>query len=663
MIETILDLPLYITTPVVLLGYSLACLGAGNLVLQLLTAGVDRIERISAGTVLATAFILGQGVLASLWMFLALAGRLSIQVVGILCFVFVVIGAYVGRNLFSGFKKQIVSIWHELRQDTWGWQLVAGLTVVLCLLWATSLGRPLVGDGPAFYFALGKLIAFSHRLTPLPGYETFTNIGLIGELHFAALMVLHSPEAAKLFSWPTISMAGIMLVSLGRATGMGRRGQWLTLSMLFSSSAVIWLSGDGKVDLFAAALGLAAFYWAVQIRFTRTKWVLFLTGLFSGFSIVAKLSYAPVIIVTIALLVLWGHATELKTKDQWRSALRSLLGGSAVILVGVVLAFIPHFVKNGLLFHNPLSPFGAGDSSWSSQVWYGPEVTRHLLLTYPLALTYGSFWAQYGNLSPLLLAFFPLMFYLPRPRPFFSSLLVLVTLIALAGIVAWILYRPSVFSPRYILAVLLLLILLPARSAEYASLREKKPRLLAAGILFSTIVTLVATGLYFFSYVFLPGNSVEYLMGAADECGRDGDTCKAINKINRTAEAGSRVYLASYQRYWFRGDLLQCLSGKQDEILDDSANEQLWLNLHENGFDFLFIDTSTHMYMLEWLDLEHVPAWVELKQIYKKAPFLVYELKFNDPPTTVQPATCQRLSSSTIWEVDPHSISNGDQEQ
>jgi len=78
----------------------------------------------------------------------------------------------------------------------------------------------LAGDGAAFYMVLGKIIAYSHRLVPMPGYERFTMIGLQGELHFAALMVLHSPEAAKLFSWPTISMAGIVLAATWPCDGM-----------------------------------------------------------------------------------------------------------------------------------------------------------------------------------------------------------------------------------------------------------------------------------------------------------------------------------------------------------------------------------------------------------------------------------------------------------
>ncbi len=652
MIEAIFSMPMYITMPVVLVGYSAACLAVGILVLKLLRVPIDGMERISAGTILATGFILGEGILASLWLLLALAGWFSIEIVGTICLLCAISGLYMARPLFSALRMQLELIWHELRQETWAWQAVAGLTVVLCLLWITSLGRSLAGDGPAFYFALGKLVAFSHRLVPLPGYEIFTNIGLQGELHFAALMVLHSPEAAKLFAWPTISMTGIMLTSLGRLAGMGRRGQWLTLGILFTSSAVVWLSGDGKVDLFAAALAVAAFYWAVQIRVRPSRTTLLLTGLFSGFSIVAKLSYAVVMVPTIALLVLWGYGSELlKNKNHWQPALRSFWGGCLLILAGLLLAFIPHFVKNGLLYGNPISPIGSGGIGWLNQTWFGPDVTRHILLTYPLALTYGSFWAQYGDLSPLILAFLPLTVFLPRPRPFFSSVLLIITLVAVAGIVSWAIYNPSVFSPRYILAVLLLLILLPARAAEYASLHDCKPRLLAAGTLFFTLTTLIFAGLSFINQVFFPGMTAQYLIGTMDECKRDGQVCEAINKINMRAGVGSRVYLASFQRYWLRGDLLQCVSNAQDQISDRLSGEALWLKLYEDGFDFILVDSSTHAYVLERLDLGHLPKWVAVKSIFDTPPFTVYQIKFSNPPSMVQPADCQRLPSSTIWEV------------
>ena len=87
MIEAILSMPLYITLSVALIGYSTACLGVGLLFLQLFAGRLNQIDRISAGTILATGFILGQGILASIWLLLALGGWFSIRIVGILCFI------------------------------------------------------------------------------------------------------------------------------------------------------------------------------------------------------------------------------------------------------------------------------------------------------------------------------------------------------------------------------------------------------------------------------------------------------------------------------------------------------------------------------------------------------------------------------------------------
>lgn len=646
MIEALLSLPIYILMPVVLIGYSAACLGAGLLVWSVLLRLTQRLDGISAGTILATAFILGEGILAGLWLFLALGGLFTFRIVAPLSFFFAAGGLYVGRVILLTFNRQVGSIWRELRSDSWGWQFIAGLTVLLCLMWVTSLGRLLEGDGPAFYFAFAKLLAFSHQMILLPGFEGFTNIGLLGELHFAALMLLHSPEAARLFSWPTIIAAGVMLASLGRVAGMGRRGQWLTLSILFSSSAVIWLSGDGKVDLFGLALGLAAYYWAAQIRFNRTKLTLFLTGLFSGFAFVAKLSYIPVMVPGIALLVLWGYGEEFADKSNWRSFLKSFMGGSLIILAGLILALAPHLIKNDLLFDNPFSPFGSGGMGWLEQKWFGEQVTRRIVLTYPFALTYGSYSMQYGNLSPLILAFLPLAFFLPRPRSFLSSPLVVITLVTLVGLAVWIVYRPSVLSPRYILATLLLLALLPARAAEYVSLADFRPRVLTFSVTVFTSVTLIAFGLSFLGVVFFPDSTKSSLVGTLSECDRDGIYCSAMNKINKVAQPGARVFLASYQHYWFRGDLLQCLSM-------NASGDDLWLEFYKNGVSFLFIDKVTHAAFLKRLDMEHRPNWVNLTPVFYQSHVLIYRIDFVDPPTDIAPMTCERRPSSTIWEVVP----------
>jgi hypothetical protein len=622
--------------PMVLIGYSATCLGAGLLVLGVLFRFTKRLNGISSGTILATAFILGEGILASLWLFLALGGLFTFPIVASLSFIFAAGGLYVGRSFLITFKHQILSIWRELRSDTWGWQFIAGLTVLLCLMWYTSLGRPLDGDGSAFYFAFAKLIAYSHHLIPLPGYEGFANVGLQGEMHFAALILLTSRNAALLFSWPTIIAAGVILASLGRVVGMGRRGQWLTLSILFSSSAVVLLSGDGKVDLFAVALGLAAYYWAIQIRFNRTKLTLFLT------------------VPGIALMAIWGYEDEFRNKSNWQSYLKSFVRDSLIILTGLILALAPHLIKNGLLFHNPFAPFGSGGMSWLDQKWFGDDVTHRILLTYPFALTYGSYWAQYGNLSPLILAFLPLAFFLPRPRSLLSSPLVVITMVTLAGLAVWMVYKPSVFAPRYILATLLLLALLPARAAEYVSLTDFRPRILSFSINIFTSITLIAFGSYFSGTIFFPNSIFPSLVGIIKECDRDGIYCSAMDRVNDVAQPGERVFLASYQHYWFRGDLLQCLSNTDDTIsLSKESGDALWLELYKKGYSYLFIDKTTHAAFLENLNVENHPVWVEPTPDINQSIILIYRLKFTNPPADITPLICKQQPSSTIWEVTP----------
>src|SRR5919205_3832990 len=103
MTETIFAMPVYITLPIVLIGYSIACFGVGILFLKLFEFLFDRIERIPPGTMLATGFILGQGILASLWLLFALGGWLSFRVVALLSFIFAVGGLYFGRNILINF--------------------------------------------------------------------------------------------------------------------------------------------------------------------------------------------------------------------------------------------------------------------------------------------------------------------------------------------------------------------------------------------------------------------------------------------------------------------------------------------------------------------------------------------------------------------------------
>jgi hypothetical protein len=632
-----------------LLGYSLACLGAGVLILNIIAKRSNSIQSASPGTLLASAFILGQGILASLWLLLALKGWFSPSLVLGISLICILVGIFLGRGLFVAFGQQVSSLWRELRQEPWGWQVIVALTILLCLAWVTSIGRPFEGDSAAFYMALPKVIASSHRLVPLPGYDNYTNIGLQAELHYAVFMAFDDLDAARLFAWPTILAGAVMLLAIGKQIGLGQRGQWIALALIFSSSAIIYLSGDGKADLFAAAPGLAAYYWILRTHDCK-KMALWLTGFFSGFAIAAKLSYIVVMAPGLVLLLFWTFREKLLDKNGRKEFLLVISVAGIQIFAALLISIAPQLIKNTLLYHNPIAPFGTDGIGWAKQIWFGPETTRRIVLTYPFALVFGDYWGQYGTLSPLVMAFLPLAIFLPKSRQTLLSPLVVVTLSAAVGLLLWIVTQPSVLAPRYILATLLLFVLLPARAVEYVSKNDRHSRWLNTGIIVCMIVTILA-GLHFSEIIFLPRVTFAYLTEKINECDRDGAYCQVSTFINHQAQAGDRVYLATYYRYWLRPDLLQCANTISDSKIFQSkhTSAERWASFYEQGFRFLMVDRKTHSAFLEKFPLENPPAWLKPTILYQEGSLEIYQLDFKNPPTS--PLKTCRLVHPPAWDV------------
>jgi hypothetical protein len=589
--------------------------------LLILHAIIDRQtwnSRRSAGTMLASAFLLGQGTLANLWLLIALPGWFSPFAVAWIVLVLAASGVALDRRKIIDLSSQLRAIGNDLWKDSWGWRILAILTLVLCLAWITSLGRPLSLDGAKFYMALPKVVAETHQLRPLPGnYDDFTSIGLQGEMHHAALMSLGSPDAARLFDWPTVLAGAVMLLALGRQIGLGRRGQWIALAMLFTSSAVIWLSGFGKTDLYAAALGLAAFYWTAQLRCDEHHTAQWLVGFFSGYAIIAKITYIPAMMPGIILLFGWAYVDYCRQPEKLKLVVARTFHIGRYILAGFLLAVAPHLIKNSLLFQNPFAPLGLDTSGWLIQEWYGPDTTRHIIQNYPLALTYGNYFAQLGNLSPLVLAFIPLVILLPRSKSLTDSPLLMVSIAALAGVATWTIVRPSVFAPRYLLASLLLFILPAARGAEYASQHERKPRWLTSGVMASIALTIITVGLAYHNFVFYPLKTYLYLMNKLDECGRETQYCEPMVSVNRIAELGARVFTNSHHRYWLRSDLIQCML-TSEEIENYSSlqtDEERWDFIYSHGFHYLIAFDNPPGIVYRFIPLPSlgiVPDWLSI---------------------------------------------------
>jgi hypothetical protein len=278
------------------------------------------------------------------------------------------------------------------------------------------------------------------------------------------------------------------------------------------------------------------------------------------------------------------------------------------------------------------------------------------VLTYPLALTWGSYWAQDGNLSPLLLAFFPLAIFLPKPKKWLENPLVAITLAGVIGMGFWLWRFPSVLAPRYYLATLLIFFPIALRGGEYISSKEVKPRILTFFVTFCTIVILIAVGHNSISTYYRPKIILKFFKGLTDPCdwdwnGPGAGFCVVQSKINRFAKPGDRVYLASWYRYWLRPDLLQCTNGAADGgIIDFSDPTKMWLGIYERGFQYLMVDGTRPK-----IDPQKntLPDWVKATRLAdNKGTIVAYRLEFTQPPSNAKVAvTCQQQNGSGVWEL------------
>jgi hypothetical protein len=261
-------------------------------------------------------------------------------------------------------------------------------------------------------------------------------------------------------------------------------------------------------------------------------------------------------------------------------------------------------------------------SSWLNQAWLSPAAQRRLVAAYPLALVFGSFPMQYGNLSALALAFAPLALALRAARRAFRGPLGAVTLGALAGLALFVALRPSVLAPRYYLAPLLLLAFAPAAGAERA-LRGESACLRAAVVLALLLGLGSALGGVTGAWSAARAGWAHVAGGPPDDPLR-----RAADVLAARAPEGSRVLFAIYERYWFRPDLLGCASRDADlRTLDGARGPALWEALHRGGFGFVVIgrgfqvrDASGGLSALGDAELraEGAPGWLVVDEIHRE---------------------------------------------
>jgi hypothetical protein len=561
---------------------------------------------------IAAAYFLGQSLLAIGFMLLALGGMFKAEIIYVpvllgtlLLALFVALGwrkiGEAARLLLRGFVAVGLP-----------WKILILATLCLFIYGLGSMGRPLEGDATAFYFAAAKAIASSGSLVVVPGYNTFSWVIMTAEMLYASLMLLGSPgTGARVLDWLNSVPTLLALYALGRCCRLSPLGCLLTFIVVLTSTAVVGLWGSGKTDNFALGPAFVAF--ACALMSWRSPSRLFLiaaAGAFCGFAIMIKVTYAAVVLPCCLLLLFWCEIRQL-LPDLADRHLRAFGRGVVAIaaqsipfVIAFVAAISPFLFKNFVMFH-----WIVGPEANSAEKWFSDPTISRILMTYPLALTFGRYWGQLGTLSPLLLATFPLFFFVKRRERALATPLAAITIAAFVSLVIWAAFKPSIFMPRYILAVLLLLSIPAAAGVVHVCRGKAVASWAFVGIMIAVMACMpdhIRARLLPFdtdrAFAYFSNGDEAKLFENTD------DQVATMSAVNARAGKDERVLLLVYPRLWLRSDLIMNASsgvevGTAHQTLKSDASE-FWKFLRSANFKFIILDSGTAFLFQEALKVK-----------------------------------------------------------
>jgi hypothetical protein len=448
--------------------YAMASIGWGSLLIKVLGIRNDHKIASNLGLFFTISYILGLIIQAFIWLFLSITFLFLPSIVWgfclignllfFFCFPFYIIAR---REVVTNKTKR------KLFYENDYLIIYVGLVLLFFLTFFT-LGRELSSDAAELYMAWPKLIANTHGLITYPARSISSTIGLFGEFHYAAMIALGSPDACRLTDIILLLCILLLIYQLCKRFNIKHVGLSVIYTILFTSTAFLYLIGKGTSDLYAFVLGLTTVvlvFIAIEEN-DQASWII--AGLVFGTCLISKLSYILCFIPTIATLIVLLKFENKEHSDSKQKFFKSLLSVVTYFALGSFIGALLFFIKNIYLFSNPFISF----TPWANQLLDFPifksktDLIR-IILFYPFMLTYGKFPLQSGNLSPIFLCFLPLSVVLFRKRiDKKTKNLIILTVSSLVGMVAWVCIRPNVLVPRYFFINLLLLSFLPSAGME-----------------------------------------------------------------------------------------------------------------------------------------------------------------------------------------------------
>jgi hypothetical protein len=604
--------------------YCIASTGAGAPVLSYL----DPKKSIRGLPALQVSFVLGIGLLGFLWMLLALAGALKSWLIYPILAASCAAGAVCLPSAWRESLNDIAALTTVFWKEAILWQLF-GVTVVLFTLALPFelLGASLSGDALSYNWPIATTTAYSGRLhlVPLvvPGMQT---LGVIGEMTYAALMILGGKVPAILITGALFIACVGLMVCLGKSLQLGFRGLSILTAMLLTTPVMFDMIENGTTHIFGTTLAVAA---AFSLLATAN---IALAGLLGGLATVALLSNVIGFLPVLCLIVIWQTYRTSSRVDFFRAAAYRLLTLGTWCAIPVIL----HLVKNWIVVGDALAKSSVSEYAiWGSATVVGPLDLLKLILLYPIVAVFGHFPAQGSDLSYLVLIFLPFGLLLVRSRQFNVANLAVAAALAVAF---WTLLFPTVFVPRYVAATYLMVYPLAAYGAELFS--QNTDNTVEASLSGLFVLAICSYGVVHGGPTRTPHfpfdlsrypDSMSVLNGTADVCAKEELTrCPDIQVLNQAAKAGERVLSPLFYVGWIKPELIVCAStfDENNKIFGAKTAESFWKAIRSGGFKFVYLDDI------------HGPG------VYWDPPF------FDTPPADISITTVARTEHSKLYRLD-----------
>ncbi len=463
-------------------------------------------------------------------------------------------------------------------------------------------------DAASQYFAQAKIIAVSEKLFLLSLKDNFVGSALYLEGIYAALIQLFGDQAARLYSWVNGLIILLSSMMIGEKVGLSRQARRLFLVFPLTTTAFVDLLGDGKIELAGTSVILIAVYWFLESLQTRSTFSFIMIGLLVGFAIVGR----PYNAILIGVLFVSLFLLSFYTQDEKKAFLSVYADGFVRWAFPFLMLWgISYLIVNAAVSGNPLATLSV--FNFNSDDWpFSPTGTQAiiLILLYPFSITFTALLFDIpGAISPLFLAFLPLLFFKSTRRVrAFSKELIFISLASLVTLYFWVGFVGTIhiLEARYVLFLWLLLFLLIAQLVEKATQQSffSKIQIHLILILILSFMAFRITLIALSTYSPLDDNN-------AFHC-RDLPQCAFFEPVNRLADSGDRVLVLAPYRYYLRPDLFACASNGDDyralEKAITQGVDEFWREIKRQGYRFIIYDSFYNAYILRFRTLPDLSA-------------------------------------------------------